>query len=275
MFEKMFIITGVVVLVVIMMVIIKGVMVKSQLEKSVEELFSLSQDISDKVYSHKQIEGLPEPVQRYFRYSLKENLPYISYVRLKHKGNFRLKPDQKWMSIQGEEYFTTHKIGFVWFGKLPLFSVIDQYIDSKGSIVAKFLSLIKVADASGEKIDQGELLRWLGEAPWYPTALFPSEKLKWEPIDNNSAKVTLSNQGTAVQGIFYFNKVGQITKFTSRRYKEDTLEEWTGYYRNYKEVNGMQIPHDVEVIWNLKSGDFSYAKFSINKIEYNNPSKFK
>ena len=275
MFEKILIIIGVVVFVVIMMVIIGGIMVKSQLEKSVEELFSLSQDISGRVYSHEQIEGLPEPVQRYFRYSLQENQPYISYVRLKHGGNFRLKPDQKWMSIRGEEYFTAQKIGFVWFGKLPLFSVIDQYIDGRGSLVAKLLFLIKVADANGEKIDQGELLRWLGEAPWYPTALLPSEKLTWESVDNNSAKVILSNQGLSVQGIFYFNKEGQITKFTSKRYKEDTLENWTGYYRDYKEVNGMQIPHDVEVMWNLESGNFSYARFNITEIEYNNPSKFK
>ena len=274
MFEKIFIIIGVVVFI-IMMVIIGGIMVKSQLEKSVEELFSLSQDISGRVYSHEQIEGLPEPVQRYFRYSLQENQPYISYVRLKHGGNFRLKSDQKWMSIRGEEYFTAQKIGFVWFGKLPLFSVIDQYIDGRGSLVAKLLSLIKVADANGEKIDQGELLRWLGEAPWYPTALLPSEKLTWESVDNNSAKVILSNQGLSVQGIFYFNKEGQITKFTSKRYKEDTLENWTGYYRDYKEVNGMQIPHDVEVMWNLESGNFSYARFNITEIEYNNPSKFK
>ena len=44
---------------------------------------------------------------------------------------------------------------------------------------------------------------------------------------------------------------------------------------NYQEVNGIQIPYNVEVQWNLKSGNFSYAKFNIIEIEYNNPSKFK
>jgi len=37
----------------------------------------------------------------------------------------------------------------------------------------------------------------------------------------------------------------------------------------------MQIPHDVEVMWNLESGNFSYARFNITEIEYNNHSKFK
>jgi len=242
--------------------------VKSQFKKSVKALSSLSQNIEDKFYSTEQIKKLPKPVQRYFKYSLEENQPYIGHVRLKHSGFFRLKPDKKWMSIRGEEYFTTQKIGFVWFGKLPLFSVIDQYINGKGSLVAKFFSLIKVADAKGKKIDQGELLRWLGEAPWYPTALLPSSNIKWEAINNNSATVILSNNGLTVRGVFYFNEKGQITKFTSRRYKEDTLENWTGYYKNYKKINGMQIPYDVEVVWNLKSSDFSYARFNIDEIKY-------
>ena len=275
MLEKIFIIVGVVVIVVIITIVIGNTMAKSQLEKNVERLFSLSQDVSDKVYTFEQIKGLPDPVQRYFRYALQENQPYISYVRLKHGGNFRLKPEQKWMSIKGEEYFTIQKIGLVWFGKLPLFSATDLYIEGKGSLKAKLLSLIKVADVKGEKINQGELLRWLGESPWYPTALLPSENLTWEVINNNSAKAILTDKNITVEGVFYFNKQGQITHFTTKRYKEDSLENWTGYYRDYKEINGVQIPNNVEVVWNLESGDFSYAKFNITKIEYNNPSKFK
>ncbi|MCW3135080.1 MAG: hypothetical protein N2V78_12235, partial [Methanophagales archaeon] len=106
MFEKILMIMGIVVFVVIMMVIIGGIMVKSQLEKSVEELFSLSQDISGRVYSHEQIEGLPEPVQRYFRYSLQGNPPYISYVRLKHGGNFRCRLSASTLSTTGESVYT-------------------------------------------------------------------------------------------------------------------------------------------------------------------------
>jgi len=274
MFKKILIFAGVAGFLIVIILITGNRMAKSQLEKSVLELFSSSQEIS-KTVVYEEIEELPEPIQRYLRYSLPEGKPYISYVRLKHRGTFRIRPDQKWMSIKGEEYFTTQKIGFVWFGKLPLFFAIDQYIDAEGSLIAKLFSLIKVADAKGEKINQGELLRWLGEAVWYPTALIPSEYLRWEPIDKDSAKAILSDHSSTVEGIFHFNKEGQITKFTAQRYKEDSLENWTGYYRNYKEINGIKIPFDVEVVWNLKSGDFSYARFNVIEIEYNNPSIFR
>jgi hypothetical protein len=36
----------------------------------------------------------------------------------------------------------------------------------------------------------------------------------------------------------------------------------------------MKVPFYLEATWNLESGDLSYAKFKIDRIEYNNPSKY-
>ena len=53
---------------------------------------------------------------------------------------------------------------------------------------------------------------------------------------------------------------------------DTTLEKWTGYYRDYREMDGVRIPAEAEVVWNLDSGDFSYARFKITDIEFNTPS---
>ncbi len=244
---------------------------KDKQENDVDGLFSTLEN-SYNVFTYEQIKTLPTPVQRYFRYSLAENQPYIDSVRLKHGGLFRLK--ENWMPITGEEYFTTQNPGFVWYGNVRLFSAKDSYYEGKGNLKVKLLSLIKIVDVEGKEVDQGELLRWLGEAVWYPTVLLPSENLKWVPIDDNSAKAILTDRNISVEGIFYFNEKGQMIQFKTKRYMDKSLENWTGYYRDYKEVGGMNIPFEVEVVWNLGSGDFSYAKFNITKIEYNNPTKF-
>ncbi len=241
-------------------------------KKQIKDLFSASKNISDKTYSSEQIKDLPNPVKRYFSYTLQENQSYISYIRLKHRGQFR--PTEKWMPIKGKEYFTTEQPGFYWHAKVPFISAKDMYIKGKGNLVIKLLSLFKVVDAKGKEIDQGELLRWLAETPIFPTALLPSDKLRWEPIDENSAKIIFTDYNQTISGTYYFNELGQITHFKARRYKDDTLEDWTGYYKDYREINGMKIPFYMEVEWNLKSGDFSYAKFPIETIEYNNPSKY-
>jgi len=247
-------------------------MMKSELDKDIEKLFTTSENISDKVYTSNQIKDLPIPVQRYFKYALEENQPYVSYARLQHGGDF--KASKNWVSIEGEEYFTVQKPGFVWSGKVLLFSAKDVYIDGTGNLKVKLLSLIKIVDAKGRETDQGELLRWLAEAPLFPTALLPSENLQWEPIDNNSAKVIFTDKNLTIEGVFYFNEEGQITQFKTKRYKDNTLENYTGYYGDYRTVDGMKVPFYLEAVWNLESGDLSYAKFKIDRIEYNNPSKF-
>ena len=66
----------------------------------------------------------------------------------------------------------------------------DDYINGKGYFQIKLLSLFTVADTKGKELDESELIRWLGEAPLFPTALLPSKYLHWEQIDSNSAKAS-------------------------------------------------------------------------------------
>jgi hypothetical protein len=74
--------------------------------------------------------------------------------------------------------------------------------------------------------------------------------------------------------IFYFNEQGQIVKLNADRYRATnnsySKDKWIGYYTDYAKVNDMMIPKEIEAAWNLSSGEFSYAKFKITDIEYNN-----
>lgn len=63
---------------------------------------------------------LPEPVRRYLRYAISTEAPTIRTARLKHDGFFRTKPNQNWLAIKGEEYFTIAKPGFVWDASVRL-----------------------------------------------------------------------------------------------------------------------------------------------------------
>ncbi len=245
---------------------------KFELKKEIETLFSSSQKIS-RIYDISQIMDLPEPTRRYLKYALKEKQPYISFVRLMHTGQF--KPSTKWTSIRGEEYFTVKPPGFIWYGKLRLMSGKDTYYKGSGRLQIKLLSTFKLVDAKGEEYNQGELIRWLSEAPWFPTALLPSENIRWEPIDADHAKVFLTDHGLKVEGNFFFNGQGQIIKFKTKRYGEGKLQDWVCQYYDYQEVESMHVPFYVEAGWNSESEEAKYAKFRIEKIEYNKPFEFK
>lgn len=264
---------------ILIVILILGKVTRSiQFNQQVKALFSSPKNITPITFNCEQLSGLPEPVQRYFKYALKEGQPYISYARLRHGGQFRTNPNQRWMSINGQQYYTTEEPGFVWLGKVPakasLISAIDMYQRGRGSMDVKLLSIIKIVEATGEELDQGALLRWLAEAAWFPTALLPSENLSWEPIDHNSAKIILFDNNLMVSGAFTFNEQGQITQFKTKRYKDSSLKDWFGYYGDYREVDGMRIPFYAEVVWGLESGDFSYAKFELRKVDYNIAEKY-
>lgn len=244
------------------------------LGKEIQALFSEAEEI-DKNYTKEQITGLPEPVQRYFLYALPDEKEHISYCRLKHTGKFKTKPEKNWVDIKGQEYFTIDPKGFIWIGKTPMFIAKDKYFLEKGSLQVKLFTFLEVLDKKGKKLDESELLRWLAEAPWYPTALLPDENLQWEKIDKGSAKVRLKDGENQVEGIFHFNQKGQIIRFQAERYRGEELENWIGYYDQYTEKNKMKIPMFVEVAWDLKEGEYSYARFEIEEIEYNRPERYK
>ena len=156
----------------------------NKFNKEVAQLFAELKNISAKTFTYKQLEGLPEPVQRYFKHVLKERQPYISYVRLTHDGQFKTDLRKEYVNITGEQYFTTEKPGFIWKGITSMFVARDMYIADEGRLIATILSTINVADVHGkQQYNESELLRWLAESIWFPTNLLPSERLKWSVID--------------------------------------------------------------------------------------------
>ncbi|MGZ5191574.1 MAG: DUF6544 family protein, partial [Flavisolibacter sp.] len=231
--------------------------------------------ISDKAFYQQQLVDLPEPVQRYFKYILKDGQPYISYARITHNGQFKTGLEKDWINIKGEQYATTEKPGFVWKGTTSMFTARDMYIADQGRLIVSLFSLYKLVDASGERYNQGELLRWLGESILYPTNLLPSERLQWFEMDLQTARLTFNYNGISLFFIITFNEVGEITQMETKRYMDKSkLETWVIKITDYKEMNNLIVPSALEVLWRLEKGDFSYAKFNVTKIEYNKPEKF-
>ncbi len=278
---RVILVSVIIILLIVVTAIITGrTMFRRQVEKEISQLFADSGHIPGKVFTYDQLESLPAPVQRYFRYALNDGQQYISYVRLKHTGTFRTAPGKKWLPITGEQYFTAEKPGFVWFAKVkpfPLFwiSARDTYFQGKGNVLIKLLSTITVGNARGKEVNQASLLRYLGETVWFPTALLPGEQLRWEAVDDYSAKVMFSDSDIDVSAVVDFNDTREITSFTAERYMDTTLEKWTGYCRNYRDMNGAKVPTEIEAVWNLDSGDFSYARFRVTELEFNDPSVYK
>lgn len=114
-----------------------------QFSGEVAKLLANSQDISSRRFAYVQLEGLPRPVQQYFRHVLREGQPYISNVHLLHDGVFKTDLKKDWIEIRGEEYFSADRPGFVWKGKTAAFTARDMFLEGKGRLVVSLFSLLK------------------------------------------------------------------------------------------------------------------------------------
>jgi hypothetical protein len=227
--------------------------------------------------------ALPAPVQRYLVLALRDRRRSVRTVRLRHGGRFRPRRDGGWLAIRGEEYFDADPPGFLWWGRARLgpgfwIDARDQIAAGRASLVARFESSIKVAEASGPAIDQGGMQRLLGEMVWFPTAFLDERFVTWEELDDRSALATLSQNGIEASATFHFRRDGLPRLVSAQRYRETkkgpVLTNWSGKFDDYRLVDGMMVPLELEARWHLDSGDWPYAHFKVERIEYDRQDAF-
>jgi len=273
-------IIGGIVFLIIMFIWISGYRLKKSTRQLFLELNAHADTSYGRTFNSQDLNGLPAPVQRYLKNAIPEGQPHINFVELKQIGSFRMNEDsEKWQPLKATQHFTTNPPGFVWDAKIkmaPLITarVLDMYKQATGILKAKLFNTFTVVDASGAKeLDTGELIRYLAETVWFPTALLPSQSLKWEAIDNNTAIAMLKDGDNEVSVKFYFNNEDKIIKSISQRYRLVNgmyqITSWTGYYSDYQRRNGILIPLEGKVEWNLLQGNFEYWKGRIVDIKYN------
>jgi len=228
-----------------------------------------------KLFNYSDLITLPAPVQNYLKQSIPDGYPIIRTVELRHGGYFRTKPNGKWWPIKGEEYFQTNRPNYLWIADVSPNPIIwlkarDKYTNGQGEVLVRLYSALTVSKTNDDKVSQSALIRFAGEMPWFPTTFAANPYLRWEPINDHSARAILSDKDQQVSVTYYFNEDNEIERFfTNDRFYEDTKQDYTGYYRKYQEINGIRIPTEVKVEWNLPGGDFSYAHFILSSIVYN------
>ena len=233
--------------------------------------------IKPKIYDQKEIEGLPEPVQRFFRTVIKDGQAIVAAVELSQQGLFNMsETENKWSPFTATQFVITQRLGFDWDARIQMAPGInafvhDTYLLGEGSLHASLLGLFTVAKTpSTPEANQGELLRFFAEAPWYPTALLPSQGVRWEAINDTSARATLTDGATTVSVVFQFNAEGTIDTFrTEARYRDKlTAMPWGGRFWEYSVRNGMLIPLEGEVGWEYPEGTRLYFKGRTTEISY-------
>jgi hypothetical protein len=158
---------------------------------------------------------------------------------------------------------------------MPLVTVHvrDAYVVGRGAMQATFFGVYSLADEVDKpELNAGALQRFLGEAIWLPTALLPSEAVRWTPLDDDSATVTLSDRGNTVSLDYHFEQDGRISTITGLRYKESsghyTLQPWRIQCSDHAIRDGMTIPLSCEVAWINEGRAEPYWRGRLTSVSY-------
>lgn len=224
--------------------------------------------------------NLPAPVRRYLDHVLPEGRPLVKTIRLEQSGLFRSGDARSpWSSFAATQYVTTQPPGFVWDATIAMIPglpvrVVDEYREGHGGLSAKLAGVVPVANATaGPALDEGELMRYLAEAPLYPTTLLPGLGVDWTPLDETSARASLRHGDTIASLVFHFNEKNEVDRVWGQRgfLTDDGSSEhrpWTGDWWNYQKRAGMLVPTDGKVAWIENDGEFSYWRGHVDSIEY-------
>lgn len=226
------------------------------------------------IVTEDMVARLPEPVQRYLRYSNVIGTPIPSTVRLTQAGRIRGAPDANWMALEAEETYTTNPPAFVWRAwfprrQLPFVLGRDEYAGARGSILMKMAGTFAVANEHGAELGPAGLMRYLNEMMWFPAA-FLGTNVTMTQVDSHSFNVTIADSGVTASATLFIDAEGRLTNFRATRYNTGSrsMETWETPIRDYGDYNGMRLPSRGEGVWKLPSGDFSYIDLEILTVAY-------
>jgi len=231
-------------------------------------------------YDSRELDGLPAPVQRYFRAVLKDGQRIITAATVEHTGTFNLsQTGEQWKPFTSQQWVVTRRPGFIWSGRIALMPgvavyVHDAYLAGKGILNPAVLGLYSMSDQrGGDALDQGELIRFFAESAWYPTALLPSQGVRWDPVDERSAKATLVDGKLSLTMLFSFDAAGLIesARIEARGAlvgKSTVMTPWEGRWSNYQEREGMRVPLTAEAAWLPPEGRKPYWRGTISALAY-------
>jgi hypothetical protein len=236
--------------------------------------------VDARTYSHAELTGLPAPVQRYFRTALTEGQLMLLAARVEQAGTFNLsETGEQWRPFRATQRVIIRRPGFDWEARIAMLPglkvrVHDAYVAGEGLLHASLCGLVPLVRLRGTAdVAHGELIRFLAEATWYPTALLPSQGVRWEAVDDTSARATLQDGETTATLLFRFGEDGLIessyAEARGRTVKAAVIPTpWEGRWSEYELHDGMRIPVAGEVAWVLPEGPRPYWRGRITNISY-------
>ena len=213
-------------------------------------------------------DGLPTPVSRFYKAITGERTPVIDSAVITGRGKLRFAginfPARlRFTHDAGQGY--RHYIEATLFG-YPVFKVNEWYVEGESRLE------LPVGVVENEpKVNQAANMGLWGESMWLPSVFVTDPRVRWEGIDETTARLVVPFGGGEDTFTVEFDpQTGLIRSMESLRYKQATDEAKT---RSLFEVSewdtmaGAMIPSLASVTW--EDEGTPWLTFEVDEIVYN------
>lgn len=216
-------------------------------------------------------DGLPEPVDRFYRTVYGDEMPVIKSAVFTGKAKVRpfgpitFPARFRFTHIAGQSY--RHYIEATFFG-IPLFKVNEGYVDGISWYEIPMAGSLE----NDPKVNQGANLGMWAETLWMPSVFLTNPRARWEPVDEVTA-VLVVPFGKTEQDRFVVRfdpDTGLVTYMESMRYHgaESTQKTlWLNESREWGTKDGKLYLKTGAAIW-MDDGK-PWAIFTVEDVVYN------
>lgn len=211
---------------------------------------------------------LPSPVHRFYKTIFGDQVPVVESAIITGRGKLRIAgitfPARlRFTHDAGQGY--RHYIEATIYG-YPIFKVNEWYLDGKSR-----LELPMGVVENEPKVDQAANMGLWGESLWLPSIFLTDSRVRWEPIDENTARLVVPFEEGEDSFIVAFDRqTGLIATMEAMRYKgamDEAKTPWRLEALEWDTFQGVMIPSLSTVTW-LDEGT-PWLVIEVEEIVYN------
>lgn len=227
----------------------------SRTDESVWQDLAVQAGVSLVSYDPSMVDGLPEPAQRYFSYTIAPDSPLVPAVEIKMAGQIGLGSiDEPKYSAMKARQILAPPYGLVWRVNAGAISGSDGATGRTSWTRFWLFGVLPIVRVGGNPDHHRSAFgRVIAEgAFWTPANLLPGEGVRWEAIDDNSARAVVSF-GDYVQAVdLTVADDGQPERVVIQRWSNENVDRefreqpFGGYLNDFRQFGGYTLPTSVE-----------------------------
>ena len=218
------------------------------------------------IITQEDIDSLPEPVRRYFEWSLVVGKKRIGSFSVIIEGRIRNGANEEWMPLVMRQYNRIDRIArIVYIESAPkMMQGIDSYTEGTGRMHIKVANLITVADSKGSEMDVSALVTFMNDLILCPVA-YLSLPVRWKEIDKNTAEMEFTNNNHTIRAVLTIDDKGQLLDWQSDdRYADvkgkNARDHWSTPIEGTQELAGLRIPSKGKGMHDYDGTPYAYVE---------------